>query len=224
MEKFEFEYNGYMATVIVPDNPNGEWIWKTEFLYAFDQAERALLESGYTRVYYAISDKYGSYKAVRLMRNFHKYLLKKFDFLQEKCSLFGFSRGGLYAFNYALFYPESVSKIYLDAPVLNVKSWPISGSIEQKQLFEEYNLNEETFKTFKDSPIDHLEEFARYNIPVLLVVGCKDTLVPFCENGQIMMDYYRANGYEIACILKEECDHHPHSLEDVTPIIEFLKK
>ena len=195
MEKFEFEYNGYMATVIVPDNPNGEWIWKTEFLYAFDQAERALLERGYTRVYYAISDKYGSDHAVRLMRNFHKYLLEKFDFLQERCALFGFSRGGLYAFNYAMFYPESVSKMYLDAPVLNLKSWPIAGSIEQKQLFEEYNLNEDTFKTFKESPIDNLEEFAKHNIPVLLVVGCKDTLVTFSENGKIMMDFYKTNGY-----------------------------
>ena len=110
--------------------------------------------------------------------------------------MFGFSRGALYAFNYAMFYPESVSHVYLDAPVLNVKSWPISGSIEQAQLFEEYNVNEETFKTFKDSPIDHLEEFAKHKLPVLLVVGCKDTLVPFAENGQIMMDYYNALQYE----------------------------
>ena len=39
---------------------NGKWIWKTEFFDAFDQAERALLERGYTRVYYQISDEYGS--------------------------------------------------------------------------------------------------------------------------------------------------------------------
>ena len=61
MEKtYTVFYNGHEATVIVPDNANGEWIWKTEFLYAFDAAERALLEKGYTRVYYSVSDKYGS--------------------------------------------------------------------------------------------------------------------------------------------------------------------
>lgn len=59
----EYVYNGYKATVIIPDEPNGKWIWKTEFLYAFDQAEVALVERGYIRVNYEISDKYGSYGA-----------------------------------------------------------------------------------------------------------------------------------------------------------------
>ena len=35
----EFEYNGYNAVLIIPENPNGKWVWKTEFLYAFDDAE-----------------------------------------------------------------------------------------------------------------------------------------------------------------------------------------
>ncbi len=223
MQTFEFEYNGYMATVIVPEKPNGKWIWKTEFLYAFDQAERALNERGYTRVYYGISDKYGSFQAVRLMRNFHKHLLQKFPFLQEKCALFGFSRGGLYAFNYALFYPEFVSKMYLDAPVLNVKSWPPAGSVEQAQLFAEYHESEDTFRTFHNSPIDNLAEFAAHRIPLLLVAGCKDLVVPLAENGQILLDFYREHSYEVTSILKAECDHHPHSLDDVTPIIEFIE-
>ena len=47
MEKItEYEFNGFKATVITPENPNGKWVWKTEFLYAFDQAERALLDRG----------------------------------------------------------------------------------------------------------------------------------------------------------------------------------
>ena len=67
----EYSFNGYAATVITPDKPNGKWIWKTEFLYAFDKAEQALVEDGYTRVNYKISDMYGSYNAVRLMHAFH---------------------------------------------------------------------------------------------------------------------------------------------------------
>ena len=52
----EYEFNGHKATVIVPEKPNGKWIWKTEFLYAFDKAETELVDMGYTRVYYQISD------------------------------------------------------------------------------------------------------------------------------------------------------------------------
>ena len=49
MRKEEFEYNGYKATVLIPDNFNGKWVWKTEFFYAFDQAEQQLFSMGYIR-------------------------------------------------------------------------------------------------------------------------------------------------------------------------------
>lgn len=90
----KFNFNGYEATVVRPENPNGKWVWKTEFFGAFDMAERELLDLGYTRVYYAIRDMYGSYRAVRLMHEFYKHVIKEFS-LEDKCALFGFSRGGL---------------------------------------------------------------------------------------------------------------------------------
>ena len=99
-----FSFNGYTATVIRPKNPNGKWIWKTEFFYAFDQAEEALADDGYTRVYYQISNKYGSPEAVSLMESFYHEVTERYA-LDDKCILFGFSRGGLYAFNFALAHP-----------------------------------------------------------------------------------------------------------------------
>lgn len=89
MKKYEFTFNGYNATVLIPDNFNGQWIWKTEFFYAFDKAEQTLLNMGYARVYYQINDMYGSDRAVRLMHKFHLYLTEKFGFTAKPC-LFGF--------------------------------------------------------------------------------------------------------------------------------------
>lgn len=222
MERIEtFEFNGYEATVIIPEKPNGKWIWKTEFLYAFDQAERALLEEGYTRVYYQISDKYGSYNAVRLMKKFYGHVVKRFS-LNEQCVLFGFSRGGLYAFNFTLFYPGCVEKIYLDAPVLDLKTWPPKGSIEQGQMFEEYGLNEETLKVFKGNPIDNLKEFFGLAIPLLIIAGGQDEVVPFEKNAGKLIQYCKDENIDITVIIKEECKHHPHSLEKVEPIVGFV--
>ncbi len=224
MEKVEeFIFNGYNVTVIRPENPNGKWIWKTEFLYAFDQAERALVEDGYTRVYYKISDMYGSNRAVRLMHNFYKFIIKEYN-LCEKAVLFGFSRGGLYAFNFALHYPEYVDKIYLDAPVLDVSTWPWDNSPEQKQLFDEYCLNADTLPSFKGNPVDNLEEFFSYNIPLLLVAGGSDEVVPFERNSKKVIDYCEQKGIKLEYFVKPDCKHHPHSLEDVTPICEFVKR
>lgn len=220
---FNFEYNGYTATVIRPENPNGKWVWKTEFFYAFDAAERELLDRGYTRVYYKISNKYGSYHAVRLMHSFYSYVKDKFS-LDDKCMLFGFSRGGLYAFNFALFYPECVGKIYLDAPVLDMRTWPEEGSENRGQVYKEYDLTPETIKNFKGHPIENLAEFFSHGIPLLLVAGAADEIVPFEENSGRMIDYCRNKGVDITCYVKPECKHHPHSLDDVTPIIEFIER
>ena len=216
-----FKFNGYEATVIRPENPNGKWVWKTEFLYAFDTAERELLDRGYTRVYYAISDKYGSYHAVRLMHEFYKHVVKKFA-LDEKCALFGFSRGGLYAFNYALFYPECVDKIYLDAPVLDMRTWPPEGSENRDQVYREYGLTPETIRTFGGHPIENLDEFFSHGIPLILVAGGADEIVPFEENSLKMIEYAKENNIDITYIVKSECKHHPHSLEDVGPIVDFI--
>ena len=157
----KYTFNGYEVTVIRPDHPNGKWVWKTEFLYAFDSAERELLARGYTRVYYAISNKYGSYHAVRLMHDFYKHVIREFD-LDRQCVLFGFSHGGLYAFNFALFYPECVSKIYLDAPVLDMRTWPPAGSENREQVYAEYSLTPESIETFTGHPVLNFAERHRH--------------------------------------------------------------
>lgn len=226
IEVREFMYNGHRTEIIIPEKPNGKWVWKTEFFYAFDQAERALTDLGYTRVYYEVSNMYGNPDSVRLMHGFHKYLVNEYDIgykLDEKAILFGFSRGGLYAFNYSLFYPELVEKVYLDAPVLNVNSWPHKGSGEYYDMLEKCNLDDATCLSFKNSPNDNLEEFFSHDIPLLVVAGAKDQTVFYEENSKVLIDYCEEHGIKIEYIIKPECDHHPHSLEDVTPIVNFVE-
>ena len=220
---YKFQFHGARAEVVVPENANDEWVWKTEFFHAFDSAEQALLEEGYTRVYYSVSDRYGSYKAVRLMKEFYRYVTEKFT-LAAKAHLFGFSRGGLYAFNFTLFYPEAVASVYLDAPVLDLKSWPPKDSEEQRQLFREYTLNAETLPLFDENPVDKLDEYFGLHIPTLVVAGDSDELVPLSENAGILLTYCNENGISVENHIKKGCGHHPHSLDDVTPIVAFVKR
>lgn len=216
-----FTFEGHTATVIRPQAPTGAWIWKTEFLYAFDRAECALSDLGYTRVYLQISDRYGSDAAVRCMHRFHAFVTEKYG-LSPKTILFGFSRGGLYAFNYALFYPESVEKIYLDAPVLDVNTWPREGTVEREQLYRECSLDATTIRTFAGNPIGNLEEFFAHRIPLLVVAGGADEVVPFPENAGRLLAYADAHGFAVERVIKPTCGHHPHSLEDLSPILSFV--
>lgn len=220
--KIEYDFKGNKVTVIRPENPNGEWIWKTEFLYAFDKAENELVEKGYTRVYFDVSDQYGCEKAIRLMHRFYKHVIKAFG-LSDKCFLFGFSRGGLYAFNYALFYPETVKKIYLDAPVLDLSSWPtMLHPKEYAKILVCYDLTEEKLFNFQRNPINNLQEFFALNIPLLLVAGGADEVVPFEKNAGRVIEYCKRNGISLEYYVKEDGKHHPHSLEDVKPILDFV--
>ena len=220
-----FEFNGYTATVVRPANPNGKWIWKTEFFTAFDKAERTLLDDGYTRVYYSISNKYGNPESVSLMESFYHEVTYRYN-LDDKCILFGFSRGGLYAFNFALECPQFVDKIYLDAPVLDLKTWPTKSKnpSEFSGMLASYGLTEEEFASFKGSPIDKLEEFFALNIPLLVVAGDADATVPFEDNAGKLIEYALSNGHNVTYVVEEGKDHHPHSLTDVTLIVEFCKR
>ena len=221
MQTITFEFNGYEATVIRPENPNGRWIWKTEFLFAFDNAERELLELGYTRVYYKISNMYGSKKAVGLMREFMSFVTEKFG-LYDKCILFGFSRGGLYAFNFAREYPECVEKIYLDAPVLDLRTWPPMGGDQSAEMCREHGISESELETYKENPIENMDKLFAHGIPLLLVAGDSDEIVPFDKNSGKMIEYCRDNNVDITYAVKPGCKHHPHSLDDAGPIIDFV--
>ena len=222
MQIKEFIFNGYNATVVIPDKPNGEWIWKTEFFHAFEKSELALSDMGYTRVYYEISNKYGSYEAVRLMHKFCLHVIKEFK-LRDKAHLFGFSRGGLYAFNFALFYPENAASLYLDAPVLDLYSWPPRGSKEYAQMCREFCLSDEMVKGFSGSPLQNLPEFFANDIPLLVVAGDSDEIVPLEENSAILLSYCEENGIKVESVIKKGCGHHPHSLDDVSVICDFVK-
>ncbi len=180
-------------------------------------------ETRYARVYYQISDMYGNNKSIRLMREFHKDLLKRFPQFYVKAILFGFSRGGLYAFNYALAYPESVEKVYLDAPVLDLKTWPRAGIFEHYQMLKMMNLDETTLAYYNENPVDNFAEYFLHNIPTLLIAGQKDSVVSYYRNAYKMIEFCKENEIELTYIVKPECDHHPHSLEeDTSPIIRFV--
>jgi len=89
-------------------------------------------------------------------------------------------------------------------------------------MFAEYGLNADMLPTFKGNPIDKMDELFALRIPLLLIAGGKDEVVPFEKNAGLMIEYCKSKGIKIISIVKPECLHHPHSLEDVTPILEFV--
>ena len=228
-EQRAFNTNGVEGGVVLPREaaPGHPWIWRTEFFGHEPQGDIALLSNGWHVVYIKISNLYGAPVAIEKMKVFQEGVEKAFG-LAPRAVLEGFSRGGLYAFNYAATYPDRVAGLYLDAPVLDIRSWPggkgkgKGAAREWKQCLDCYGLTEETAKTFAGNPLNRVEPVARAGIPIIAVCGDADDAVPFDENSGVLEKKYRALGATIKVILKPGIGHHPHSLKDPSPIVTFI--
>ena len=73
-----------------------------------------------------------------------------------------------------------------------------------------------------DFEMSMLADACRAGIPILVVAGDADREVPLDENTRPFADRVRAAGGRIELIIKLGGDHHPHSLRDPQPIVDFL--
>ena len=129
------------------------------------------------------------------------------------------------AIYFAAKYPELVSCMYLDAPVVNLLSCPfgIGKGLPHGEEFERHKgMNIAELIGYRNHPLDNLDKLVESKIPVFLVNGDSDSLVPYEENGKFLNDLYEKNGLVIETVIKKGGDHHPHGLEDVSPVISFI--
>lgn len=225
-DRLDFSVAERACLLVRPATPavGRPWIWRTEFFGHEPQADLALLALGWHVAYMDAKNMYGSPGAISLFDQFYAHVVATHG-LASRMVLEGFSRGGLYAVNFAAAYPQRVAALYLDAPVLNLRSWPgrNRASKEWAQCLAAYGLTEETFAGFNEHPLDRAAMLARTGIAVLSVCGDADDVVPFPENTRAFAETYRAAGGTIEIILKPGIGHHPHSLKDPAPIVAFLQ-
>ena len=223
-DRYDFTFKDRQATVVVPKKAakGTPWIWRPAFFDAFPSVDKALLEKGFHIVYYDVTHLYGSPRAVSLGTEFYKDITDRYG-LSPKVTQEGFSRGGLFAFNWAAQNTDKVACIYVDAPVCNVFSWPgRKNATLWNDLLKEWNLTDAEMEHFKGNPIDNLAPIAAAGIPIISVCGDSDQTVPYKENMDVVRSRYLAAGGPVEVILKKGCDHHPHSLENPEPVVDFI--
>jgi len=228
-DRYDFSYAGRPCIVVVPKRAAAgkPWIWRARFFGHEPQTDVALLEQGFHVAYIDVADLFGSPQAVTLWDQFHAYLTQVHGFA-VKPALEGMSRGGLIIYNWAANNPDKVACIYADAPVCDFKSWPggqgagPGSHTDWTKCLQAYGMTEAQALAAKCNPIDQLEPLAQAHIPLLHVVGDADEVVPVAENTAILERGYLALGGSIQVIHKPGIGHHPHSLEDPAPIVEFV--
>jgi pimeloyl-ACP methyl ester carboxylesterase len=231
-DRHDFECDGRPATVVAPPGPAAPgrpWLWRGEFFGAFPAVDVALLRRGWHIAYLQCKDTFGSAETMGHWEAFHRLLTRRHG-LESKPVLLGMSRGGLYVYRWASRRPETVGLIHGDAPVCDVKSWPGGkgkgkGSAKDWELFKRvHGLDEAQALAWRENPVDILAPIARARIPIIHLVGDADDVVPSAENTDVLQKRYRQLGGRIEVVVKKGVGHHPHSLEDPTPIVEFIEK
>jgi pimeloyl-ACP methyl ester carboxylesterase len=227
----EFLFEGHTARIVRPhfSAPGRPWIWRARFWGHEPQTEAALLAKGFHVVYCDVAELYGNAEALGIWDRF--YAMLTHAGLCARGAMEGLSRGGIYIYRWAATHPERISCVYADAPVLDVRSWPggkgkSGGNPEEwERLKRNFGLHsEEEAAAFKGSPLDLADSLAHCGFPMLHVVGDADEVVPVEENTALFEKRVRAAGGSITVIHKPGVGHHPHSLVDPTPIVEFILK
>jgi len=215
------------ATLVLPEQaaPGNPWIWRARFFGHQPALDLALLKRGYHLAYVDVANLYGSEKAMTRGDEFYRHLTTQFN-LGPRPILEGMSRGGLFIFNFAARHPDQVTAIYGDNPVCNFQSWP--GGINGKpskgdyaRCLKAYGI---TAKEAKTHPQITSPGFAKKlkGIPVALVIGTDDKVVPPAENAEILATHLKALDSPLKVWRKPGLGHHPHGLHPVGPLLEFL--
>ncbi len=228
-DRYDFTFDGRSAIVVTPKTAAAgrPWIWRARFFGHEPGVDVALLKKGFHLVYIDVANLFGAPQAVGHWNAFYKMLTEKHG-LAAKPALEGMSRGGLIIFNWAAANPDKVACIYADAPVCDFKSWPGglgsgAGSAGAWKICQKvYGLSPAEVADFKGNPIDRLEPLAKADVPLLHVCGAVDKVVPMAENTNVIEQRYKKLGGRIRVIAKPDCGHHPHSLKDPAPIVEFV--
>jgi len=227
-KKLDFQCDGRAALLVLPKSPapGRPWIWRTEFFGHEPQADIALLGKGFHVAYLDVQNLYGAPVALEAMDRYYFYLTENYN-LSRKPLLEGMSRGGLFAFNWAAHRPSDVAGLYVDAPVCDFKSWPggkgksPGSATDWQTLLKVYGFTEAQAQAYDKNPVDNLAPLAKAGTPILAVIGDADEVVPVTENIDLVEKRYQALGGSIKVIRKPGGKHHPHSLPDPTPIVDF---
>jgi alpha-beta hydrolase superfamily lysophospholipase len=139
-----------------------------------------------------IGEAYGSPKGQELFTALHTELVDKRGFATKPC-LLGRSRGGLWVTSWACAHPDKVAGIAGIYPVFDLRTYPGLTSAAPA-----YGLKPEELeaKLAELNPIERVAALAKTKVPVYLIHGDDDKVVPLKENSAEFVARYKAVGAE----------------------------
>jgi len=194
-----FTVEGRPAFVFLPSKPTKPqpWIFYAPTLPPYpDEAERWMheqfLAAGIAVAGIDVGEAYGSPKSQRLFDALYQELTEKRGFAPRPC-LFGRSRGGLWVSSWAIAHPDRVAGIIGIYPVFDFRTYP--GLAKAAPAYDLTPVQLEA-RLDEFNPIARIDVLARAHVPVALIHGDIDQVVPLKENSAEFVRRYKEAGAE----------------------------
>jgi len=195
----DFVIEGRPAFVFLPPESKRStpqpWIFYAPTLPAYpDEGERWMheqfLAAGIAVAGVDAGEAYGSPKSHALFDALYRELTEKRAFAKKPC-LFGRSRGGLWVSSWAITNPDRVAGIIGIYPVFDFRTYP--GLTNAAPA---YGLTPTELEARVDefNPIARIEILAKALVPVALIHGDVDKVVPLQENSAEFVRRYKNAG------------------------------
>ena len=153
-------------------------------------------------------------EGVMQFADFQKFLVNELGFA-PKAGLVGMSWGGFFSTRFAIANPKAVAAIYYDCPLLTFENFQ-EGT--RKTILEAIGPWAETApESWLDDPrmpLNMAESLAKTEIPIYLVYGGADRVVPPENNCEAFIPRYQAAGGNPIVCKRNLFGHHPHGLEE----------
>ncbi len=225
-DRIVFDFDGHDAWIVCPKSesrPGKPWTWTMQWANAFVPRTNVpqMLEDGFHHVTIDTFRHRMDKEGLKVSAAFQKFLVDELGFAPKAC-LIGMSWGGFFSVRYAVNHPESVAKIYLDAPLLSFVDFQLIDDIGPW----DGKMPEEGWGVSQEMPLNMAERLASAKIPVLLLYGGVDAVVPPARNCEPFAGRFKAAGGDITVVKRGLYAHHPHGVEIDESLIKdfFLNK
>jgi dipeptidyl aminopeptidase/acylaminoacyl peptidase len=142
-------------------------------------------------------EAYGSPDGQAIMTDLYRHVTQQRDFATEVC-LVGRSRGGLWVSSWAIANPEKVCGIAGIYPVFDLRTYP---GLERAAPAYQMSPSELKSQLATYNPIARIDVLVKSKLPLFIIHGDQDRVVPLEENSATVARHYRDAGAEATVTL-----------------------